>query len=46
MVARQAEEVGSLRRSEKVDGMVAERGKLVACEVEWGMLMVSEAELP
>ena len=45
MVARQAEEVGSLRRSGKVDGMVAEREKLVACEVNWGMLMVSEAKL-
>ena len=44
MVARQAEEVGSLRRSEKDDGMVAKRGKLVTCEVEWGMLMVAEAE--
>ena len=45
MVARQAEEVGSLRRSGKVDGMVVERGKLVACEVGWGMLMVSKDEL-
>ena len=45
MVARQAEEVGSLRPSGKVDGMVAERGKLVACEAKWGVLMVSEAEL-
>ena len=33
-----------MRRAWKVDGMVAGRGKLVACEVEWEMLMVSEAE--
>ena len=34
-----AGEVGSLRRVGEVDGMVAERGKLIVCEVERGKLM-------
>ena len=39
MVARRAGEVGSLSRAGEVDGKVAERGKLMVCEVERGKLM-------